>query len=209
MAPFRLLPFGRPILLALLAAALGLAVPVASAQTIIVLDTFDLTGATGTTLSGTTWEGSVVRNLTSITVGSPARDDNGWGATHLSINATGMTVLSITAQRNAGHLASSVSLQFEDNSPSVNTRVISLEASLFGVGTPTTVNVPLGLWPAGFNAAQITSWSIGGGGIGADAFRMTFQHAEFSGAAIPEPSTTAALIGVAAVAAAFLRRRRT
>jgi hypothetical protein len=40
--------------------------------------------------------GNTTQNATTLTVGGNARDDNGWGATGLSLNATGMNVLTVT-----------------------------------------------------------------------------------------------------------------
>src|SRR5687767_7233911 len=107
-----------------------------TAQT-LVLDAFNAGGSTGAVRAGTSWVNNVTVNASTITVGGSARDDNGWGATGLSINATGMNFVSITAQRDTGHAATSVVVQFEDRS--LNTHVFSVSASAFAVGSLTHV----------------------------------------------------------------------
>lgn len=100
----------RVLFLGLLVSATG-----GMAQTVL-LDSFDAGAARGSVRPGTSWVGNVTPNPGSITVGGSARDENGWGATGQSINATGMTFLTITAQRDEGHAAANVAVQFEDTS---------------------------------------------------------------------------------------------
>ena len=47
------------------------------------------------------------------------------------------------------------------------------------MGTPTKVQVPLPPSPAGFSAAQIASWSLGGGGLGTTLLRLTLDLLSF------------------------------
>ncbi len=152
-----------------LAAASGL-----SGQ-IVVLDTFDAGTATGrvdTSLNGTTWIGNVAQNATSITVGGGAMDSSGWLGNGLTLNLTGMNFLTITAQRNTGHTAPVVSIQFDDTN--LGTQIFTIPTSLFGTTALTTVTVPI-TFQSGFDAANITSWHLGGGTTGSAAFRMTFS----------------------------------
>jgi len=151
-------------------AALVAAAAPAPAQT-IVLDTFDTGSATGSPRTGTSWVGQVTQNPTSITVGGTATDVNGWGATGLTLNATGMNFLTITAQRNPASTAAIFALQFEDRS--LVTRVVSVNAAAFAVATPTKVQIPLPTSPAGFSLSQIVSWSLGGGDLGTALWSMT------------------------------------
>ena len=172
----------------------------------IVLSTFSAGGG-GAVRSNTTWVNNVTQNPTTITVGGTARDDNGWGATGLSINASGMDTIVINAQRNAGNATPTLFIQFEDNR--VHTQVFSVSTSLFAVGSLTQVQIPIGSWDIDFGSTQITGWNIGGGGVGTMDFQMTFDNLAFTGvSAIPEPATNAALLGLAALGVVVYRRRR-
>ncbi len=164
----------------------------AGAQT-LVLDTFNAGAATGSVRAGSTWAGNVSSSGGTITVGGTARDDNGWGATGQSINATGMNFLAVTAQRDAGHVASTFTIQFEDRN--LNTQVFSVAASAFPAGALTQVQIPLSGWSAGFDRAQIVGWSIGGGGIGSTAFRMTFDHLALTGTSDPSAPVAPGVTG--------------
>ena len=172
----------------------------------IVLSTFSAGGG-GAVRSNTTWVNNVTQNATSITVGGTARDDNGWGATGLSINASGMDTIVINAQRNTGNATPTLFIQFEDNR--VHTQVFSVSTSLFAVGSLTQVQIPIGSWDIDFGSTQITGWNIGGGGVGTMDFQMTFDNLAFTGlTAIPEPATNAVLLGLAASALVGYRRFR-
>jgi hypothetical protein len=181
--------------------------PRAQASSSLVLDTFDAGSTNGSVRPLTTWVGQVTQNPTSITIGGTARNDNGWGASSLNFDATGLTFLNVTAQRDAGHAGSSLFLQFEDRAASTNTHVVAIDTSLFAIGSPTTVQVPIGAWPAQFLVAAVGSWSIGGGGVGTEDFRMTLYNLELTATAIPEPATVAAGLGLAAFGIALIRRR--
>ncbi len=172
----------------------------------IVISSFDGTAGSGGIRAGTTWVGQVTQGVGYLTIGGTARDDNGWGATGLSVNATGLNYITITAQRDAGHAASSLFLQLEDRY--VGTRVFGLDSSLFAVGTPTQVQIVLGVWSGGFDFTQITGWNIGGGSLGTLDFRMTLHDVTLTASAIPEPATYAALMGAALLGLAVVRRRR-
>lgn len=153
--------------------AVGMSYGVGAAQTIL-LDSFNAGSATGSVRSGTTWVGSVTPNAATLTVGGTARDDNGWGATGLTLNATGLNFVTVTAQRDAGNAATTFAIQFEDGN--LNTQIFSVSLAAFAVGSLTTVQIPITGWTGGFAPAQITGWSIGGGGVGTTPFRATFDH---------------------------------
>jgi len=171
----------------------------------LTLSSFDSSAGSGSVRANTSWVGQVTQNASSITVAGIAGDDNGWGATGLSLDASSMTFLAITAQRDAGNLAPSVFIQIEDRT--LRTKVYSVSTSLFAFGTPTTVHVPLAGWTIDFGASDIFGWSIGGGNVGDVAFRLTFSDVGFTTSAIPEPSTYAALLGLSACLAVAWRRR--
>jgi len=194
----------------------GAALPAASAQVVlelpppppapITLSTFGGEPGGGSIRPGSTWVGNVTPGAGYITIGGNARDDNGWGATGLNLNLTGMNTLTITAQRDPGHATSSLFLQIDARD--LTAHYFAVSSSLFAVGTPTQVQIVIGVWSSDFDFTQITSWSIGGGGLGVDNFRMTLSEVGFSASAIPEPSTYAAWAGMATLACAFWRRRR-
>ncbi len=174
----------------------------------LVLDTFNASGGSGSERPSTSWVGQVTQNAGSITVGGGARNDNGWGATSLNLDATGLMFLTVTAQRDPGHAASSLFLQLEDRAASTNTHVIAIDTSLFGLGVATRVQVPVGSWSSQFLVDAIGSWSIGGGGVGTLDFRMTLFNVELTSTAIPEPATIASVCGLAVFGIALHRRRR-
>ncbi len=175
----------------------------ASASAQIVLDTFNAGTAIGSVRAGTSWVGNVTQNATTITVGGTAKDENGWGVTGLSLNATGLTNLFVTAQLEVGNAATSFVIQFED--ASLNTQVFSVSSTAFTIGSLTTVNIPVAFTGA-FNAANISGWNIGGGSTGILAFNFTFDNLLL---AVPEPSTYALLaLGLGVVLVPVLRRRR-
>jgi hypothetical protein len=159
----------------------------------------------GNVRSGSTWSGQVAQQAGTVGVGGTARDDNGWGATQLSIDASTMTYLNIVAQRDPGHSAKTLFIQFEDLN--LQTKVVSVGTAQFAVGSLTLVQVPLTNWTIDFGPSQITGWSIGGGGVGTVDFRMTFDSLAFTATAIPEPATAVAVTGLAALAVAAIRRR--
>ncbi len=171
-----------------------------------LISSFNGDAASGATIAGSSWVGQVTQNAGYITIGGTARNDNGWGADHVSLNATGMNFITITAQRDAGNATGSLFLQFED--VHFRTQVFSLSTSSFAIGTPTQAQIVLGVWSGSFDFTQIVGWSIGGGNVGNNDFRMSLHNVEFAASAIPEPSTYAAFFGVAALATAAVRRRR-
>lgn len=201
-------PTSARILLFLFSAVVAFGVPD------IVLDNFNSVGATGQIIASppfsvnSSWVGGVQRNTDSITTISPAKDDNGWGVTNLStpINATGMNFITIVGQRDGGNFATNFAIQFEDGS--LNTQVFSVATASFASGSLTTVQIPISGWTAPFTPNNITGWSIGGGGVGNLAFRMTLDNLSLSATAIPEPATVGVIMGLAGAGLVYFRRRR-
>jgi hypothetical protein len=176
----------------------------------VLLSSFGSLPGSGSVLTGTSWVGQVTQSAHSITVGGTAADDNGWGARGLSLDTTGMNFLTITAQRETGNQAPTLFFQFEDQT--LRTRVLSVSMSLFAVGTPTVVQIPLQSWTIDFGSSSLSGWSVGGGGVGygdtAVPFRVTLDAVSFSASAIPEPGTCALLAGFVAFGAVTTCRRR-
>jgi hypothetical protein len=160
---------------------------------VVVLDSFNAGATTGSVRAGTSWVNNVSTSASTVTVGGSAQDDNGWGATGQSINASSLGFLSVTAKRDAGHAASSFVIQFEDRN--LNTQVFSVSATAFAIGSLTAVQVPLNTWSSTFDRSQIVSWSIGGGGLGTTPFRMTFDHLALSSTADPATPTAPTVTG--------------
>ncbi len=148
----------------------------------INVETFNNPGATGAVILGSSWVNNVTRGPDAITVAGTALDVNGWGASGQSLNATGMAFVTIFAQRDVGNVAPSLVLQFED--AQLRTHTLSVSTALFAPGTLTAVQLPLGPLPSGFNLAQITGWTIGGGTPGIVAFRMTLDHLTLTATAV-------------------------
>jgi len=172
--------------------------------TTLLLSSFTGDAASGAVIPTSTWAGNVTQNSGYITIGGTARDDNGWRATGLSLDLSAMNFITLTAQRDPGNATGSLFLQFED----FNSRPItfSLSTSAFAVGSPTQAQIVLGVWSGDFDFTHVVSWSIGGGGVGTNDFRLSLHQVEFGASAIPEPSTSATLMGLVALAAAAYRR---
>jgi autotransporter-associated beta strand protein len=169
-----------PLLFLLVISAVRLA-----AQT-VVLDNFNTGTVKGAPIVGYSWVGQVTQNSQSITVGGTARDDNGWGATGLSLNLSGLNYVRITAQRDAGNLNQSFALQLVNND-TLDTLIVSVAASAFLSGTMTQVQIPIAALLGSFDLSNIGDWSLGGTlpPPGTAAFRMTIDHLAMSNALLP------------------------
>lgn len=155
------------------------------AQT-IELESFAQPGAQGAVLPTSSWAptGNVRRLPDSIVVAGTARDDNGWGASGLKLDARAMNYVTIAAQCDAGNMAGSLVFQLED--AALRTHTVSVPTAQFALGTMTAVQFPLGGWPAAvnFDASQITGWTLGGGTVGLLPFRMSLDSVVLSSAAV-------------------------
>jgi len=179
--------FSEPRRLRLFSLLVLLGIPSArnSAQT-VVLDNFNSGTVRGAPIAGYSWVGQVTQNSQSITVGGTARDDNGWGATGLSLNLSGLNYVRITAQRDAGNLNQSLALQLVNND-TLDTLIVSVASSAFLQGAMTQVQIPIAALLGGFNLSNIGDWSLGGmlPNPGTSAFRMTIDHLAMSNALLP------------------------
>lgn len=178
-----------------------------SAQ-VYVLDNFNSGTATGSVNTNSSWNGQVTQGATTLSVGGTAKDDSGWNYVFADLtDLSAYNYVAITAQRDAGNVAANLSLSLMDDD-SGNFSTITFNTSLFSVGSMTTVVLPVTwTWPG--NA--IASWNLGGGqpNPGTVAFRMTFDNVQLqTTSAVPEPSTYAAIVGIAAIAMVAYRRRQ-
>lgn len=153
----------------------------------VVLDTFG-PASLGAVVPGSSWEGQVTREGEALVVAGTARDDNGWQARGLNVNASGMTALAVTGYRLAGNAAGTLVIELQD--AALNTAVFSAPLSALGTAS-TTVRIPLQAWAAGFDFTRVTGWSIGGGvpPPGNDAFRVVLEHLELSAQGGPTVAT--------------------
>lgn len=152
----------------------------------VVLDNFNTGTVRGAPIVGYSWVSQVTQNAQSITVGGTARDDNGWGATGLSLNLSGLNYVRITAQRDAGNLNQSVALQLVNND-TLDTLIVSVASSAFLQGTMTQVQIPIAALIGSFDLSNIGDWSLGGTlpPPGTLALRMTIDHLAMSNALLP------------------------
>jgi hypothetical protein len=175
----------------------------------IVLD--DFTAGTqigeGAAIAGSSWVDQVTQNATTITIAGTAHGDNGWGVFNLTpFDASAMHSIAVTGQLDAGNAALTFNVQFFDNN--YGAQAFSIDSSAFLTGSLTTVSIPIGSW-SGIDPTHLDGWTIGGGDFvtnGPD-FRMTLDQLALSPSAVPEPGTSAALAGLAALGFAVWRRR--
>jgi hypothetical protein len=176
-----------------------------SAHAQIVVSNFGGAMADGAVLAATTWVGQVTQGASSITIAGTASDDNGWGASGLAIDASGMNSIQVTAQIDTGNLASSFAIGFEDSN--LNHQSFSIPVASFLTGSMSTVAIGIASWGS-VDPTDIVSWSIGGGALAPmNSFRMTFDQISLSPSSVPEPSTYAAIAGFAALVFVASRRR--
>ncbi len=162
----------------------------------LVLDSFNGATASGSVRAGTSWVGNVTPGPATLAVDGGARDENGWGASGLDLNASTATFLTLTAQRDAGNATPALVLQLEDRA--LNTQTFSIRTSAFAEGKLTTVQLPIA-WSSGFDPAHIAGWTLGGGGVGTVAFRMTFDELALGSSAVAGASIAPQITSVATV----------
>ncbi len=190
----------------LVAAFFGMGATLAVSAQTILLDDFNFGSVGfGAIRAGTSWAGAgnVIQNATTITVGNTALNDSGWGTISATIDATGMQFIVIVAQVDAGNLAPSLVVGFEDSN--LHSQTFSVSTFSFTSGM-TTVEIPISSWGS-VDPTGITGWRIGGGTAGVVGFRMTFDNLSLSASAIPEPGSFAALTAALALGFAAWRRR--
>ena len=180
---------------------------IAHGQTAILLEDFNFPSNYGSVLSSTSWVNNVsfTNGNTTVTLGANAKDDNGWGRSGLTLNASAMNYVAITAQRDATISGTSFQISFVDQN--FHSVVYSTSTSSFAIGSLTTVYLPISSWGT-VNPSQISFWSIGGGdsGGGTLPYQMTFDNLALV-SAIPEPATNAAIAGGLALGLAWWRRK--
>ncbi len=187
---------------------IGLAISSLSglAQT-IQLDDFNSATVSGGPIPLTSWVGvgKVTQNLSTITTNAGVNDDNGWGVFNTTIDATGMNFIAVTASVDALNSAPSFVVEFQDANIS---SIFTIPTTSF-TNMLSTVYIPITSWTVGFTPNAIEAWTIGGGTVGVNAFRMTFDNLALSatGAPVPEPSTYAMIAGVLVLGVVAWRRR--
>jgi hypothetical protein len=175
------------ILLALLAVAL--CAPLFGQ--VVVLDTFNKTGASGNVITGglgPNWGTSITREDDWITIGPNALDTNGWGASGLSIDARTMQNVTVKVRFNTGNLAPFLNVTLYDSQ--LRALSLSLNITSFAQNVFTTIDIPIAV-PAGdsFDLSTVSEWNIGGGSTGTAALRMSFDHLSLTGGQAPTPPT--------------------
>jgi hypothetical protein len=161
----------------------------------------DLTG----TFSNT-WSGALIQNGTFASIGSPATDFGDYRSlTFSAIDITGLANVSITARLDLGNTATGFTVNLISGSGNASASAY-FDASLFNTSNFVTVSTA---WVdnGSFNPASLRAWQITGGSPSSTTnFRVSFDSLSVS--AIPEPSTFAALIGLASLGFCAVRRRR-
>ncbi len=187
-----------------------------SPPSFVVLDNFDAGSSSGSVVAGSSWAGNITPGATALSVGGTATNVNGWGAAVAGglVDLSRMNYLVITARNDGSAAGTSLKIEFEDLRLSQPNYVVNVSLTLFASGL-NQVQVPFGYNDpnfaatfAGFDLTQVTAWRIGGGGLGDLGFAMTFGDLSLSASAIPEPSTVALGLGLAATGAACVARRR-
>lgn len=122
-----------------------------------------------------------------------------------SLDATGLTQLSVTAKLESGNAAPGFIINLYDGDGSgLGALTATFSTGDFNAATFTTSTMTLGAHSELGNVANIKYFGIAGSGTGA-AFRISFDSITL--AAIPEPSAYAAMAGALALGLAVWRRR--
>lgn len=146
------------------------------------------TGANGTTTFGTGNTDGMTLVATSFSV----------------VDITGYTQISVTAQVNASNASGFTFLVYSGPTDFASADFLASDFT----GSLTTVTKTLA-FSSGFDASTFIYYGINGGTpSGTSNFRYTFDSASVSTTAIPEPSTFAALSGIAVLGFVAYRRRR-
>jgi hypothetical protein len=163
----------------------------------------DLTQDTG--LSSGSWNipGVYSHSGGILTIGGAADNAGSFPFADLTpFNATGLTQMSAVVRSNSGDDSSGFVVFLYDSSSAVAaTATFNTTPLVDGIFTTLTASVAFD----GGNIADITYYGLFGSGT-SDPFRMSFDS--ISVAAVPEPATYVATVGVLALAFAAYRRRR-
>jgi hypothetical protein len=200
----------------ILAAVFLLSAALLRAQSSVVISDFNalpsganFTGGVGTWKSGGIDQFTVssgVLTIGPVAAGNPANDGY-FGFANLaggSFNATGLTLLSVTAQLNAGNAAPGFIINLFDGLGK-GALTATFSVTNYNSISFATSSVVMTAHPEGGSITSIASFGIAGGGI-SDNFRISFDN--ISLAAIPEPMHGAALAGLGALGLIAWRRRR-
>jgi hypothetical protein len=146
----------------------------------LLLEQFGQNPGKGRVISGSSWEQGVQRLPASLILGEGVRDDNGWQADGLNLDATGMSSVAITGRRLPGNAATSFVVEFQD--ANLNTALFSAPMASFSAAGVSTIHIPIRAWSPGFDYARIVSWSVGGGSPppGAAPLRLELVSLELS-----------------------------
>ncbi len=146
-----------------------------------------------------------VLSITAVSGGNP--DDSGYFAyAGISpVDASQFLYVNVGAQIGAGNASSGFIVNFFDSQGS-GALTATFSAADFNSATFTVAPAQLSAHPEGGIVSDITSFGIAGVGTSV-AFRFSFDSIALSSSAIPEPSTYAALLALAALGFVAYRRR--
>jgi hypothetical protein len=156
--------------------------------------------------SSSVWaDASAVSNSATFTsVISPATNGGEMFSLVSPSSLAGLDALRITARVDSGNLSSGFVVTVYSSSNDYASASFSTSTFNASFSTATTAWVVTGA----FNPASVIAFGISGGvPSGTSAFRMSFDSLS-AVSAIPEPSTFAALIGLASLGFCAVRRRR-
>jgi hypothetical protein len=178
------------------------------AQTYILDDFNNGSATSGHIDTLTSWNLNTTLSGGILSVSGTAKDDNGWiftSPTPIATDFTSFTYIWITGENLAGNLTPNLAMTFGDDIGAFQTFLIPTSSFTTSM---TTVSFMMPAWT--IDPTIITSWNIGGGATtpGTVAFRFGFDNITMATtAAVPEPTTYAALAGVFSLGFAAWRRR--